>query len=284
MDSVEARVCAIREKILDAFRPLEYVDEGHRYFLDGKELPSVSTVIHQFEHPFNTETIARNYAAKHGNTAEYWIKYWDKLSKDATTAGTAVHNFAESYVNLRFGVKEGVLPSCRDAFDGTVLTPRCPKEMAVLRFWREMNPNLHFVLAETKVFSGVGAYLQRMGKQTATEPLHLKQHFAGTFDLLMYYDDPVNPEQSGLVIFDYKTNKDLENSFSRNRNRTLYHPFSHFIEEAKSIYTLQLSCYQIPLEELGLKVLTRRLVWLRDTGQYQLVKLNDVSNTLKHIL
>ncbi len=280
MDSVETRVCAIREKILDAFRPLQYVDEGHRYFLNGKELPSVSTIIHQFEHPFNTEVIARNYALKHGATPEYWIKYWDKLSKDATTAGTAVHNFAESYVNLRFGVKEGVLPSCMDAFDGTTLSPRCNKEMAVLRFWTEMHPNLHFVLAETKVFSGVSAYLP----SATVEPLRLKQHFAGTFDLLMYYDNPDDPALSGLVIFDYKTNKDLENSFSRKHNRTLYHPFSNFIEEAKSIYTLQLSCYQIPLEELGLKVLTRRLVWLRDDGSYQLIPLGDVSNTLRHIL
>ena len=42
-------VTEIRHKILDTFKDLSFVEEGHHYYLNGKEIPSVSSVIHQFE-------------------------------------------------------------------------------------------------------------------------------------------------------------------------------------------------------------------------------------------
>ena len=61
----------------------------------------------------------------------------------------------------------------------------------------------------------------------------------------------------------------------------LFAPFNDMYAESLSLYTLQLSAYQIPLEDIGLKVVARRIIWLRDNGEYELIPVNDVTNQLR---
>ena len=128
-------------------------------------------------------------------------------------------------------------------------------------------------MAETKVYTGKNKELT-----------NLKQDYAGTFDLLMYYLDPDNDEKSGLIILDYKTNKSLFNDFSRENGKMLLPPFDDTFEEPKSLYDLQLSAYQLPLEDIGLKVVGRRIIWLKDDGTYELFKCPDKTKILREIL
>ena len=46
-------VTDIREQILTAFGDLVFVEDGHHYYLNGAEIPSVSAVVHRFSHPFD---------------------------------------------------------------------------------------------------------------------------------------------------------------------------------------------------------------------------------------
>ena len=50
------------------------------------------------------------------------------------------------------------------------------------------------------------------------------------------------------------------------------------------IIFLQLSCYQIPLEDIGLKVIGRRIIWLKDDGTYEKISLQDVTQKLRKTL
>ena len=269
-------VTEIRHKILTEFKDLVFIDEGHKYFLNGKQLPSVSEVTHKFcANPFNTEEQAIRYAEKHGGTAEYWADEWKFTSLKATTSGTLVHEFGEGLGWLRNGHEELMPISCNPKYvkEKGWLIPTRPKEEAVLKFYDELDKNLHFVLAETKVYTGKNKQLT-----------NLKQDYCGTFDILFYYKDPRNDEKSGLCIFDFKTNKELRKDFSRENGRFLLPPFGDLYEESLSFYTLQLSCYQIPLEDIGLKVIARRIVWLKDDGSYELLPLQDVTNRLREVL
>ena len=128
-------------------------------------------------------------------------------------------------------------------------------------------------MAETKVYTGKNKELT-----------NLKQDYCGTFDILFYYDDPVNKDNSGLCIFDFKTNKELKKDFSREVGKMLLPPFADLYDESLSYYTLQLSCYQIPLEDIGLKVIARRIIWLKDDGTYELIPLEDVTDRLREVL
>ncbi len=269
-----------RELILGTFNKLQFIEETHQYFLpkengDLIELDCVSHVTHKFQEPFDSEKIATNYAIKHGETKDYWLDKWRYNSLKATTTGTLVHEFGESMAWLRNGHPERVTESCKCKLHEKEgwLIPTRTKEEAIIKFWDDLHPNLHFVLAETKVYSG-----------SHENAVKLNQDYAGTFDLLMYYHDENNPKNSGLVIMDYKTNVDLYKDFSRQNNKMLYPPFNNMYNENLSLYTLQLSCYQIPLEDIGLKVVGRRIIWLKDDGTYELLPVPDVTKKLKSVL
>ena len=269
-------VTDIRNKILKEFKDLTFVEEGHKYFLNGVQLPSVSEVTHKFsQYPFDSEERAVAYAEKNGETPQYWLDKWRFTSLKATTSGTLTHEYGEGLGWLRNGHPELLPNSCKPKYikDKGWLIPTRPKEEAVLKFYDELHPNLHFVLAETKVYTGKNLKLT-----------NLQQNYCGTFDILFYYKDTNNDENSGLCIFDFKTNKDLRKDFSRKNGRFLLPPFGDLYEESLSFYTLQLSCYQIPLEDIGLKVIARRIVWLKDDGTYELLPLQDVTDRLREVL
>ena len=266
----------IRSRILNEFDGLTFIEGTHQYFLNGVEMPSVSSVAHQFEPPFDTEAIAEKYALTHGETKEYWIDEWRYKSLVATTSGTLVHAYGESLGWLRNGHPELITEDnkCKYIADKGWLIPTRKKEEAVLKFYNELDENLHFVLAETKVYTG-----------KHPEKTNLLQDYCGTFDLLMYYKDPGgNEDKSGLVIFDYKTNAELYKEFSRSRGLMMFEPFENMYSEPFSVYTLQLNLYQIPLEDMGLKILGRRIIWLKDDGNYELIKLPYVADKLRKAL
>ena len=57
---------SIRGEILTKFKGLEFVEEGHKYFLNGKEMECVSNVAHKFQEHIDTrqlatETFERNF-------------------------------------------------------------------------------------------------------------------------------------------------------------------------------------------------------------------------------
>lgn len=81
-----------RKLILEEFSDLEFYEEVHKYLLHGRELPSVSGIPHRFErYPFDQQKQAAAYAARHGQTADYWIRQWECNSFRATTLGTKTH-------------------------------------------------------------------------------------------------------------------------------------------------------------------------------------------------
>ena len=269
-------VTAIRNKILTEFKDLTFIEEGHKYFLNGTQLPSVSEVTHQFcAFPFDEQAQAIAYAEKHGETPQHWLDEWKFKNLRATTTGTLVHAYGESLGWLKNGHPELITEDnkCKYIKDKNWLIPTRPKEEAILKFYDELHPNLHFVLAETKVYTGKNKELT-----------NLKQDYCGTFDILFYYKDEEDDSKSGLCIFDFKTNKELTKQFSHEAGKFLAPPFGDLYDEPKSFYTLQLSCYQIPLEDIGLKVIARRIVWLKDDGSYELLALQDVTSRLREVL
>ncbi len=270
-----SEVTEIRNKILDEFKDLVFEEGPHKYFIGDVELPSVSQVTHQFTVPFESDEVAERYAEKNGMTKEYWLDQWKFNNLRATTTGTLVHSYGESLGWMRNGHPEKITDEnkCKYIKEKNWLIPTRKKEEAILKFYDELNENLHFVLAETKVYTGKNK-----------EVTNLKQDYAGTFDILFYYKDPNDDSKSGLCIFDFKTNSELYKDFNRNNGIMMYAPFSDMYSEPYGAYTLQLSAYQMPLEDIGLKVIARRIVWLKEDGTYELIPLKDVTKQLREVL
>lgn len=270
-------VLAARKRVLTEFADLEFQEEGHLYFLNGKQLPSVSTIGHRFEsHPFDKEKQSVRMAEKNGRAPEYYLKQWQCNAFRAATLGTKTHEFGESLAYLRAGHPELIRESMRTQYleEEGYLAPIHPKEEAIERFLDEMNPSLHLVLNETKVYSG----------KNPDASMNLKEQICGTFDMLYWYDGNGNPEKAGFVVLDYKTNRSLQNDYSRKFGRMLLPPFNDYFEEDLGLYTIQLNLYALMLEDIGLHVIGRRIVWLRDDATYSLIPVDDISDRLRSVL
>ena len=102
--------------------------------------------------------------------------------------------------------------------------------------------------------------------------------------MLYWYDGNGNPEKAGYVLFDYKTNSALQSDYNRKHGNFLLPPFNDIYEENLGMYTIQLSAYAMLLEDIGIKLMNRILVWLTDDGRCELIPVKDVSDRLRKIL
>ena len=271
------QVTAAREMILREFEDLEFYEEGHIYLLHGQSLCSVSGIGHRFiREPFDEVAQSIRYAEKNGMTPEYWLQQWKQNAFRATTLGTKTHEFGESLAYLKAGHPELIRPSIQNQYmaEYGYLAPIHPKEEAVCRFLSDLPSSMHLVLNETKVYSGKNPIQAR----------NLKELICGTFDMLYYYDGDGNPSKAGFVVLDYKTNASLYSEYNQRVHRTLLPPFDRMIEQDLSLYTIQLSLYALMLEDIGLPVIARRIVWLTNEGKYQMIPVPDVSHLLRAVL
>ena len=270
-----AVVAEARRRVLSEFQDLEFYEEGHRYVLNGQSLPSVSNVAHRFiREPFDEQRQAVRYAERHGQTPQYWVQQWRQNSFRATTLGTKTHAYGESLGYLRAGLPERICPSIQPQYmqEYGFLAPIHPKEEAVLKFMNEMPGSMHLVLNEARVYSGKNACRER----------NLSEQIAGTFDML-YYQDGTDGQPEGFVILDYKTNANLQSDYNRKWGRVLSAPFADMTEEDLSLYTIQLSLYALMLEDIGIPIISRRIVWLKDC-EYEVVPVPDLSEKLRQAL
>lgn len=267
----------IREKILNSFDGLVFVEEGHKYFLNGKEMECVSNVAHRFQEHIDTlqlatETFNRNYEKETSKyyhmTVEDIMESWKKISNEACTTGTFHHGFGESCFYYMIGEYDKILPEFKDRLtkDGG-FESIYEKENAIVRFYQEIPKCIIPILAETKVYVEYD-----------------KKGYAGTFDILFYYDaelDGKSPDKSGLFVMDWKTNKDLYKNF---KEQKLLEPFHELLDMPLSIYKLQLSLYENALYKIGLKVVARRILWLKPNGEYEKINLESYRKILDKAL
>ena len=258
----EPKECTeMRELIQKSFKDLKFFEEGHRYTLKKKgwketlDLPSVSQITHRFENEFDELTISENYAMKHGETPEYWRDVWKYKNLIATLAW------------IRSGHPENICDCCKTKFieDKWWLIPTREKEKALVKFWDDIPDCYHVVLPEARLYN----------LDTT------KQKYAGTFDLGIYYDSKENPEKSGFLLFDIKTNGDLYSEYNNEHQRMLKDGFSDMVEQPYSMYVLQLNLYQAALENIGIKVIDRRLIWVKPDETYELVRIPDIQERIK---
>lgn len=265
----------IRNKILNAFNELVFVDEGHRYFVGDRELFSVSVVTHIFKKHFDSVTESKKTSERNWDnpkskyyrmTPEEILTQWRQKSENSCSKGSERHEFAESCFYYMTGQYDKILLAFKDRLtkDGG-FESKYPEEDAIIRFYQDIPKCIVPILAETKVYDANLGY-------------------AGTFDILFYYDaelDGKDDSMSGLFIMDWKTNEDLYKNFKEEK---LLPPFNSLLDIPLSLYKLQLSLYQICLENIGFKTVGRRILWLKPEGIYDKISIEEFTKTLRDTL
>ena len=264
----------MRDHIVNSFSDLVFVENGHRYYYHGRQLESVSNVIHRFVPKFDANSKARELSEKYYNdpkskyyrmTTENILESWNTIKDTACDNGTNVHEFGESCFYYMTFQDDKILPAFADRLTSDGFVSLSPKEDAVVKFWMDLPQCFIPVASENKV---------------CREDLG----YSGTFDLLFYYDaelDGKSCDKSGFVIFDYKTNKDLYKNF---KGEKMLYPFDRLLNCSFNVYQLQLSLYQLALEPIGYRILGRRLIWLKDDATYEKIKTSSYSYMLHNML
>lgn len=295
-------VTAIRENILKSFSRLEFQEGPHKYFIhnDDKtilEVPSVSAITHEFEPKVDWDVKTIEYALKHNRTVESVKREWEENNVRATNNGTSTHLFGEAYMYFFMGKPELIPDVIKPQYEKGYLIPYSEKQDAIANFYENLftNDDIYPVMPEAQVYMGIN-----------DEYANIRQ-YAGTFDMLFTYK---KDNEWQLALYDWKTNKSLENDFNRLLNEVVNNPsdirhkkwlnqygenagcalspFNKMYNESLTYYTLQLSCYSLCLQQLGYKIADRTIVWLKKdiegNGQWETINLDDVTEELKQAL
>ena len=267
----------IRKHILSSFKELDFIEDGHKYFLnkdDGTkiEMNSVSSVCHRFEPLVDWDTIRDRKAKKLGISSEELKRQWREKNITSTSNGTLTHLFAESYMYFFMGQVDKIPSIIKDMqYEDGFLIPYGEKQMAVAKYYEDLNKvdNMWAVMPETKVYI-----------ESGNNPFGMNLNVSGTFDALFAFMD--SKGKLKLSVRDWKTNASLLNSYNMSMGNTLLYPFEsgEFINQPKSMYTIQLSLYQLGLQQLGYEIGDRKLLWLTDSGEYFKIDVQDVTNIL----
>lgn len=179
-----------RDMLNEKFGNIVFNEEPHKYYIDGKEYTPVSTIISQYENPFDEERASKSTAMKSGKTQEDVLREWKWNNKCSVIMGTRTHSFGEAYTNLMCGhtelIPEQNLPQYLK--DENWLVPTFTQEFAIKDFYDNLIGSLVPIGAEFKLST---QYIK------GTKPI------CGTADLLFYYNAE-NEEHSGFVIGDWK--------------------------------------------------------------------------------
>lgn len=249
-EAARAKLEWARQRLDDASRGLTFDPGAHRYYLGGRELPAVSTIVKAFDR-FDAVEASRKASANprspyFGTPPEEILAAWEQKRDAAAAAGTALHAFGEVCCSFLLGLEDEIPPefACRVTDGG--LAAESPKEEAVARWWASHDWSRFAVVAkETRV-------------------VNPSLRYAGTFDLLLY-----DLHTNSFAQKDYKSNEDLRKWYGD----MLRPPLNMIKANDEGKYTVQQTLYSIVLSNIGLNVGSNDLIWLKE-GDYEEVPLD----------
>lgn len=241
----------IRQRLLKTFEAIDFVEDTHTYYLNGEQLPSVSSLLKNFYEEFDSYNIGIKYAGKMNLNPEDVWKAWGGNNKLATDKGHRVHLFGENYARWRyFGI-------------GDKPEVNCKQTLGIVQFYNHIPEYLVPVGIELMMYSEEFGY-------------------SGTCDGLF-----LDTRNNTLVLYDYKTNQEL---FGDSKPLFHVNESFNLLQNNYGKYCLQFSYYQLLLQLQGFKVSGRVLVWLDEDKDnkklYKTFKTPDLTQELirlKHV-
>lgn len=246
----------------DSAHGLRFEAEEHRYFLGGRELRSVSSIVESYA-PFDAMAAAKHVSRNrrspmYGKTPGEIVSIWRAKGDEACAAGSAVHAFAEACFTVATGHPEDIAAELQGRFmAGRGLRADNAKEAAAARWWADLDTSRYMPVARETMLANP-AY-----------------NYAGTLDLLLF-----DMQEKHYVLKDYKTNADIYRWYGK----WLRPPLTPIKDNDVGKYTLQQNLYKIQLDNIGVDVGAMDLIWLKDDGSYEEVHIKDYSRLVRYAM
>jgi ATP-dependent exoDNAse (exonuclease V) beta subunit len=244
----------------ECFSDILFLEKDHKYmFSDIPAKMSVSGLIKKYEKPFDSQKIAKFVADRDGFSTEDILEQWEFSKNYSCHKGSEFHKFVENYLNRK---KTTIDKDAIELFfskNKKFYTPDSVKNyysdlalniknfMNFYNWWKQDHILLkpEFVIGDKE--SGI----------------------CGTIDNLSY-----NKKTKELVIFDYKTNKEIKKS--NPRKETFLKELKHIQQCEYTKYSLQLSLYSTIIEKnSNFKVPKSYIVWVSGKENYDLIECLD---------
>lgn len=247
----------IPQELFTTFNEARYFDEPHKYYLDGKPLISVTTILHKYQEEFDETYWAKIKADQHSLTPKEITRAWRFINVKGTMKGSIIHDYAENlFLSKVFPYpKQSIL----DEFGFDPILPEYEITKAhVDRFHQDTLGKLIPIRTEMIVYDK-------------------ESNIGGMLDMLFY-----NVKMKEFQIWDYKTNKALTKTEPKRR---LLNELMFLEDSDLEMYSLQLSTYKYIIEKnTGIKLGDSYLVWFSHNNEnYEVIKCHDREYYVKNI-
>jgi hypothetical protein len=236
-------------KLFTTFNDVTFFDVPHKYFLDGKELISVTTLIHKYQEDFDEEYWSDYKSNQYHITQTQVKRAWNFINKKGTIKGSAIHDYAENLFQNK--VFEYPLHTIMDEFGfDPVWNEYQTTKKHVEKFYKDVHGKLIPIRTEFVVYD--------------RESL-----IGGMLDMLFY-----NVKKKEFQIYDWKTNK----KFSREEHgRHLLNELCMIEDCDMEVYSLQLELYKYIIEKnTGIKLGKSYLVWFsHNNPTYEVIETKN---------
>lgn len=253
------------KKELEVFNQITFVEETHKYFINGKPSAPISVTgfISKLKPKFDEDKWAKLKAKKLGISVDEMKFIWSEKNLFSTTLGTCFHKIAESvYTGIPYTLKSDELKhSLGEASYGDLknILPILVDQFS--SFYKKTKDIIIPVKNELII-----------GDLDDTR-------ICGTMDMLVY-----NTKSKQYEIYDFKTNKDIT------YNSTYGEKFSRPLENLDvceyNTYSLQLSFYKYIIEKYtNIKIGAMYIVWFsRDKNFCETIKTRNDTDNVARIL
>lgn len=214
-------------KLLSEFNHYTFYEDTHTYFYDDKVVnQSVTQFIKKYFPEFDSETISKKYAQKHGLTQEEVLADWKRKGDISALSGTAIHEWLE---NAKRGKVLNIDFSAADN----------------LNLGKEVRDRFNLLLPKAQAF-----HKDTIGKLFPIQlefTVGMDDLIAGNIDMLCW-----NEHAQEIQIWDYKNTKEI--ATSNNFKKYCYFPFDQILDCNFIHYSIQLNIYKALLQRVGIPV------------------------------
>lgn len=242
---------------LNKFSNVVFHEEGHVYYIDGKEAISSTTLIGKYEKPFDSVYWSERKAPELDMSPEEVRDMWELGGAKAGLKGTKVHSYVENLIAnkvLPFEEQGGVLmEDCGDVIDAyDKIVPM------VHKFRDDIRDKLLPIRSEIVI--GDSELL-----------------IAGMIDQLFY-----NTKSGKLELWDWKTNKKIDT----HNNYKLLKPLNKLTTAKLDLYSLQLSLYKYIIHKnTNLELGDSYLCWFNEKNpKYKVFKCHDYTKEVETMI
>jgi len=248
----------IPSKLFTTFNDVTFFDVPHKYYIDNKELISVTTLIHKYQEEFQEDYWAEIKSIQYNVSVSEIKQAWKFINKKGTIKGSAIHDYSENlFQNKEFDYPKQLILN-EFGFDPVWNEYQTTKKH-VNKFYFDVKNKLIPIRTEFVVYD--------------KESL-----IGGMLDMLFY-----NIKYNVFQIYDWKTNKDFT---KEEKSRHLLNELQLIEDCDLELYSLQLGIYKYIIEKnTGIKLGKSYIVWFsHNNSTYEIIEVKDRSYYVNKII